>query len=90
MLICRKPQCVCHKDPKARHGPDYYWTSKKKGKTVSRKLTREEAELLESRIDNRRIVDDTIKRMMKVSEHVLALTETWTPIFLHIFSWHFP
>jgi N-glycosylase/DNA lyase len=52
----------------------YYWTSKKKGKTVSRKLFREEAELLESWVNNRRVADDTIKRMMKVSEHALALT----------------
>lgn len=74
MLTCGKPQCACHKDPKARHGPYYYWTSKKKGKTVSRKLAREEAELLESWINNRRIVDETIKRMMKVAEHALHLT----------------
>jgi hypothetical protein len=74
MLTCGKSQCSCHKDPKARHGPYYYWTSKKKGKTVSRKLSPEEAEILEAWINNRRKVDDTIRRMMKVSEHVLALT----------------
>jgi hypothetical protein len=74
MLTCGKPQCACHKDPEARHGPYYYWTSKKKGKTVSKKLTREEAEILESWINNRRSVDDTLKRMMKVSQRALDLT----------------
>ena len=74
MLTCGKPQCACHKDPEARHGPYYYWTSKKKGKTVSRKLTREEAKILESWINNRRAVDATLKRMMKVSKHALGLT----------------
>lgn len=74
MLTCGKPRCACHKDPKARHGPYYYWTSKRKGKTVSKKLTREEAEILESWISNRRMVDDTLKRMMKVSEQALGLT----------------
>ena len=73
MLTCGKPQCACHKDPKARHGPYYYWTSKKKGKTISRKLTREEAEILEDWIGNRRIADATLKRMMEVSKHALAL-----------------
>ena len=73
MLTCGKANCACHKDPKARHGPYYYWTSKKKGKTVSRKLSREEAEILQGWIHNRREVDDTIKQMMKVSEHALPL-----------------
>jgi hypothetical protein len=73
MLTCGKPQCACHRDSQARHGPYYYWTSKKMGKTVSRKLTREEAEILEDWIKNRRIADATIKRMMKVSKHALGL-----------------
>jgi hypothetical protein len=74
MLTCGKPQCACHKDPEARHGPYYYWTSKKNGKTISKKLSREEAEILESWIHNRRTIDATIKLMMKVSEHALSLT----------------
>jgi hypothetical protein len=74
MLTCGKPQCACHKDPEARHGPYFYWTSKREGKTVSRKLAMEEAEILEEWINNRRSLNDTVKRMMKLSEHALALT----------------
>jgi hypothetical protein len=74
MLTCGKPQCACHKDLEARHGPYYYWTSKKNGKTISKKLSREEAEILESWIINRRTIDATVKRMMRVSEHALILT----------------
>jgi len=73
MLTCGKPQCSCHKDLKARHGPYCYWTSKKKGKTISRKLSPEEAEILESWIQNRRTIDKTVKRMMKASERALTL-----------------
>lgn len=73
MLTCGKPQCACHRDSRARHGPYYYWTSKKMGKTVSRKLTREEAEILEVWIENRRTADATLKRMMEVSKHALTL-----------------
>jgi hypothetical protein len=73
MLTCGKPQCACHKAPPSRHGPYFYWTSKKHGKTVSRKLTLEEAEILEEWINNRRSLNDTVKRMMKLSEHALAL-----------------
>jgi len=74
MLTCGKPQCACHRDPRARHGPYYYWTSKRKGKTVNKKLTRDEAEILEAWIGNRRIADATLKRMMEVSKHALGLT----------------
>ena len=74
MLTCGKPQCACHKDLKARHGPYFYWTSKKHGKTISRKLTLEEAEILEQWINNRRSLSHTVKRMMRLSEHALALT----------------
>jgi hypothetical protein len=74
MLTCGKPQCACHKDPRARHGPYYYWTSKKNGKTISRKLSREEAKILESWIENRRKADAIMKRMTKMSEKALALT----------------
>jgi hypothetical protein len=74
MLTCGKPQCICHRDAEARHGPYFYWTSKKEGKTISRKLTRQEAEILELWINNRRKLDATVKRMMEVSERALSLT----------------
>ena len=67
-----KPQCACHKDPKAHHGPYFYWTSKEQGKTISRKITQEEAEILEEWINNRRTIEAILKRMMKISEHALA------------------
>jgi hypothetical protein len=73
-LTCGQPQCACHRDPQARHGPYFYWTSKKEGKTISRKLTPEEGEILQEWIENRRTLQETVKRMMKLSKHALALT----------------
>jgi hypothetical protein len=73
MLTCGKSQCPCHQDPRARHGPYFCWTSKKNGKTVSRMLTEEEAEILEPWINNRRALNATIRRMMVMSKHALAL-----------------
>jgi hypothetical protein len=72
MLTCGKPQCACHKDPKAHHGPYFYWTSKEQGKTISRKINQEEAEILEEWINNRRTIEAILKRMMKISEYALA------------------
>jgi hypothetical protein len=74
MMTCGKSQCPCHRDPQERHGPYYCWTSKIKGKTVTRMLSQQEAEILLPWINNRRKLNATIKRMMEVSEHALVLT----------------
>jgi hypothetical protein len=36
---CGKPNCRCHADPPALHGPYAEWTRKIGGKTVTRRLT---------------------------------------------------
>lgn len=74
MMTCGKSQCPCHQNPKARHGPYFCWTSKEYGKTITRMLTQEEVEILQPWIDNRRALNATVKRMMKISKHALALT----------------
>lgn len=72
-LTCGKAQCACHRDPDARHGPYYYWTTKKEGKTVSRKVSEQEAQILERWIENRRSVEDILKRMNQVAQRALDL-----------------
>lgn len=74
MMTCGKSQCPCHQDPRARHGPYFCWTSKTSGKTVTRILSEEEAEILLPWINNRRTLNATFKRMMEVSKHALTLT----------------
>jgi hypothetical protein len=48
---CSKPGCACAQDPKARHGPYYSLTHAVGGKTRSRFLTREQADLVRQQID---------------------------------------
>ena len=72
-LTCGKAYCACHKDPEARHGPYWYWTSKKAGKTVSRMLREEEAAVIVPWIKNRQEVDATLKQMRRVSAQMLDL-----------------
>jgi|MudIll2142460700_1097286.scaffolds.fasta_scaffold40893_2 hypothetical protein len=72
-LRCGKAYCACHRDPEARHGPYWYWTSKKGGKTVSRMLTEEEAAVIVPWIKNRQEVDATLRQMRQVSAEMLAL-----------------
>ena len=75
-LTCGKPNCVCHKDPEAKHGPYAYWTSKETGKTVSRLLRPEEADLLEQWIVNRRELEAVIRQMKGLSKKVFSVALT--------------
>ncbi len=67
-LTCGKPNCICKKDPEAKHGPYAYWTSKEAKKTVSRLLSPEEADLLEEWIENRRKLEAIVREMKKLSQ----------------------
>jgi hypothetical protein len=67
-LTCGTPGCACHRDPKARHGPYIYWTSKVAGRTVSRLLRSPEAELLSEWVQNRRQLDRIFREMKKLSQ----------------------
>lgn len=63
---CRNPNCRCS-DPARRHGPYWQLTWKEAGKTVSRRLSAEEAQLYKEWIDNRRKLGSVIREMQAVS-----------------------
>ena len=50
-IKCSKPGCACAKDPNARHGPYYSLTHAVGGKTRSRFLNAEQADLAQQQID---------------------------------------
>lgn len=68
---CGKSNCACQKDPAARHGPYISWTTKRAGKTVTKKLSSEEADLLEKWVNNRKAMQEIIKRMNALSKQAL-------------------
>lgn len=78
-LTCGKSSCVCHSDPERRHGPYFYWTAKVKGRTVSRLLAKEEADLYQEWIRNRR-------RFRQILRKMLALAKKALPVALKIRS----
>ena len=49
-IKCSKPGCACALDPKARHGPYFSLTHAVRGKTRSRFLTKEQADLVRQQI----------------------------------------
>lgn len=72
-LQCGNPRCACQKDPDARHGPYMYWSTKKGGKTISRKLPPKEAQVLEQWVANRREVKEILDGMMAISQKAYPL-----------------
>src|SRR5438552_12301102 len=50
-MKCGKASCPCQEDPKARHGPYYSLTRPMAGKTQSRYLSPEQAELARKQIE---------------------------------------
>jgi hypothetical protein len=63
---CRNPNCRCA-DPARRHGPYWQLTWKQAGKTVSRRLSEEEARLYAEWISNRRRLEAVLQEMKDVS-----------------------
>lgn len=66
-MPCGKPTCRCV-DPKWLHGPYYQLSWKQAGKTVSRRLSAEEARIYREWIDNRRALDAVIAEMKAISQ----------------------
>lgn len=72
-LTCGRETCSCMHNPDARHGPYLYWTSKKSGKTITKKLSPEEAEILEPWIENRRTMESVMETMMQLSNQAYSI-----------------
>jgi len=64
---CRTPSCRCMKDPDYRHGPYYDWTRKVRGKTVTVRLTEQEANILKEWTDNKKQFYKIIKKMEQIT-----------------------
>ena len=64
---CGNPRCRCMGDPPRLHGPYYQWSAKVNNKTVSRRLSADEAELFREWIANRRRLQRVIRDLERVS-----------------------
>jgi hypothetical protein len=66
-MPCGKPGCRCQASPPRLHGPYYQWTRKIGGKTVTVRLTKDEATLLATWIRNGRRLDRLLAQMQRLS-----------------------
>jgi len=72
-LPCGTASCGCHSDPARRHGPYWQWTSKVKGKTVSRMLTEPQARRYREWIANWKRFEKTADALHDISAQADAL-----------------
>ena len=72
--VCTAAGCRCHADPPQRHGPYLQYTRKVAGKTVTTRLTPEQAEHYREQIANRRRLDEIIAAMDDISTKARDLT----------------
>src|ERR1039458_3449781 len=70
---CQTPGCKCHADPPQPHGPYYQWTAKNNGKTVTRRLTENEAQLYQEWIANDRRLRHLIQQMRQIAAKAAEL-----------------
>jgi len=66
-MPCGKPGCACQASPPRLHGPYYQWTRKVEGKTVTVRLTSEQASLLAGWIAVGRQLNRIIDQMERLS-----------------------
>jgi len=66
----RKPAEPGQADPPKLYGPYYDWSRKVKGKTVTVRVTPQQARLLEQWIANARRLDKIVAEMQRVSDRI--------------------
>lgn len=60
---CGTPSCRCHQAQKYRHGPYFLWTRKVNGKTVTRKLSKDQVSQCRTWLANNRRLNKLIRQM---------------------------
>lgn len=70
---CGTPGCACHDDPPKLHGPYWQWTTKVKGKTVTRNLSDQQKHRYEEWMDNAKHVDQILAELYEISGQADAI-----------------
>lgn len=70
---CSSVGCACHTDPDRRHGPYWQWTSKVKGKTVSRTLQEDQVSRYQQWMDNSKRFEEIVAELYDLSTEADAI-----------------
>jgi hypothetical protein len=68
---CGKPNCRCHGDPPALHGPYAEWTRKIGGKTLTRRLTDAELADWQPLFDNARKIRTLLAEIQELTLEIV-------------------
>lgn len=71
--VCAAKGCHCHHDPPIKHGPYLQYSRKLAGKTLSRRLSPQQAERYREWIANRRALEDLLEQMDQLSRQAADL-----------------
>ncbi len=74
---CGKPNCACHADPPKLHGPYTTWTRKVAGKTVTRRLSPEQAQRYRPWFEDSRRLRALISELEALSIQAAERAERW-------------
>jgi len=77
MNRCGKARCACHADPPRLHGPYITWTRKVSGKTVTRRLSAEQAERYRPWFEDNRRLRQLIGELEALSLKAAEQAEGW-------------
>ena len=64
---CGKDNCKCMKDKKNWHGPYYIWTRKENGKTVTKTLTKIQAQYVLNAFKNMKKLNRLLEKWKEMS-----------------------
>ncbi len=70
-MRCTNPNCRCHAEPPQLHGPYPQLTFKRNAKTVTKRLTKDEAATYGEFIGNRQRLQAVLGRMYDISRRAL-------------------
>lgn len=76
---CGTPNCRCKADPPQLHGPYLQWTRKQNGKTISRLLSAEQAELYRPWIEQSARLRELVRELEALSIRIAEHDQGWQP-----------
>ena len=77
---CTSKGCRCRAEPPRPHGPYLDWTRKVAGKTVTRRLSREQYERYQAWFDNARRLRQLTSQLEELSLRTAETAEGWQPM----------
>lgn len=75
---CGSPRCPCKDDPARLHGPYPSWIRKVGERTITRTLTREQAERYQPMFENSRRLRELVTELQTVTARKIEEAEGWT------------